>query len=199
MLSRLTPQHALPLQTPSTTFPRRMSSSFQEAAPHASPTGESSPPRLCAGGRPHRRGRGLCVHRLPLLAGAGLLQGRPATTHWAYRGFLDRLGARYVAERWVEDGRYLTGAGVSAGIDTALRLASRLASDEMSRLVQLAIEYDPALRSVGSTGPRLTATCFGRESKASQMRRSAITQTCSPGFSASGAQMPGRGRLSTMI
>jgi hypothetical protein len=73
----------------------------------------------------------------------GLLQGRPATTHWAYRGFLDRLGARYVAERWVEDGRYLTGAGVSAGIDTALRLASRLASDEMSRLVQLAIEYDP--------------------------------------------------------
>jgi transcriptional regulator GlxA family with amidase domain len=78
-----------------------------------------------------------------LLAGAGLLQGRPATTHWAYRGFLDRLGARYVAERWVEDGRYLTGAGVSAGIDTALRLASRLASDEMSRLVQLAIEYDP--------------------------------------------------------
>ena len=49
-----------------------------------------------------------------LLAGAGLLQGRPATTHWAYRKFLDRLGARYVAERWVEDGRYLTGAGVSA-------------------------------------------------------------------------------------
>jgi putative intracellular protease/amidase len=47
-----------------------------------------------------------------LLAGAGLLQGRPATTHWAYRGFLDRLGAKYVAERWVEDGRYLTGAGV---------------------------------------------------------------------------------------
>lgn len=78
-----------------------------------------------------------------LLAGAGLLQGRPATTHWAYRKFLDRLGARYVAERWVEDGRYLTGAGVSAGIDTALHLASRLASDEMSRLVQLAIEYDP--------------------------------------------------------
>jgi putative intracellular protease/amidase len=104
-----------------------------------------------------------------LLAGAGLLQGRPATTHWAYRGFLDRLGARYVAERWVEDGRYLTGAGVSAGIDTAL------------------------LPSVGSTGPRLTATCFGRESKASHMRRSAITQTCSPAFSASGAQMPGRG------
>ena len=125
-----------------------------------------------------------------LLAGAGLLQGRPATSHWAYRGFLDRLGARYVAERWVEDGRYLTGAGVSAGIDTALRLASRLASDEMSRLVQLAIEYDPP---PSPTGPRLTATCFDQESKASHMRRSAITQTCSPGFSASGEQMPGRG------
>ena len=135
-----------------------------------------------------------------LLAGAGLLQGRPATTHWAYRGFLDGLGARYVAERSVEDGRYLTGAGVSAGIDTALRLGSRLASDEMSHWCNSRSNTTPALPSVASTGPRLTATCFGRESKTSQMRRSAITQTCSPGFSAS-AQMSGRGKgqVSRMI
>jgi transcriptional regulator GlxA family with amidase domain len=78
-----------------------------------------------------------------LLAGAGLLQGRPATTHWAYHRFLNRLGATYVPQRWVEDGRYLTGAGVSAGIDTALRLAARLAGDQLARTVQLAIEYDP--------------------------------------------------------
>ena len=50
--------------------------------------------------------------------------GPSATTHWAYHRFLDRLGATYVPQRWVEDGRYLTGAGVSAGIDTALRLAA---------------------------------------------------------------------------
>ena len=77
-----------------------------------------------------------------LLAGAGLLQGRPATTHWAYHRFLDRLGATYVPQRWVEDGRYLTGAGVSAGIDTALRLAAMLTND-VARMIQLAIEYDP--------------------------------------------------------
>jgi len=78
-----------------------------------------------------------------LLAGAGLLDGRRATTHWAYHRFLDRLGATYVPERVVEDGRYLTGAGVSAGIDAALRLAARLTNDDLARLVQLAIEYDP--------------------------------------------------------
>jgi transcriptional regulator GlxA family with amidase domain len=78
-----------------------------------------------------------------LLAGAGLLQGRPATTHWAYHRFLDRLGAKYLPQRWVEDGRYLTGAGVSAGIDTAQRLAAMLTSDDIARTIQLAIEYDP--------------------------------------------------------
>jgi transcriptional regulator GlxA family with amidase domain len=78
-----------------------------------------------------------------LLAGAGPLQGRRATTHWAYHRFLDRLGAKYVPERWVEDDRYLTGAGVSAGIDMALRLAARLTNDDLARLVQLGIEYDP--------------------------------------------------------
>jgi hypothetical protein len=48
-----------------------------------------------------------------------------------------------VPERWVEDGRYLTGAGVSAGIDTALHLAAKLTSDDVARAVQLGIEYDP--------------------------------------------------------
>lgn len=78
-----------------------------------------------------------------LLAGAGLLQGRRATTHWAYHRFPDRLGATYMPQRWVEDGRYLTAAGVLAGIDMALRLAARLTSDDLARAVQLGIEYDP--------------------------------------------------------
>jgi transcriptional regulator GlxA family with amidase domain len=97
---------------------------------------------LRAAGRSAEIVASVCTGSL-LLAGAGLLDGRRATTHWAYHRFLNRLGATYVPERVVEDGRYLTGAGVSAGIDAALRLAARLTSDDLARLVQLAIEYDP--------------------------------------------------------
>lgn len=78
-----------------------------------------------------------------ILAAAGLLDGRRATTHWGYHRFLDRLGATYVPERWVEDGHYMTGAGVSAGIDFALHLVERLADADTARAIQLAIEYDP--------------------------------------------------------
>ena len=95
-----------------------------------------------------------------LLAGAGLLQGRPATTHWAYHRFLNRLGATYVPERWVEDGRFLTGAGVSAGIDTALRLAAILTNDDDARMIQLAIEYDPHPPHGGIDWPHVDRDSF---------------------------------------
>lgn len=78
-----------------------------------------------------------------ILAAAGLLEGRPATTHWAYAGLLDKFGARYVRARWVEDGKFITAAGVSAGIDLALHLAAKLAGDDLARFIQLGIEYDP--------------------------------------------------------
>ncbi|GAA3446983.1 DJ-1/PfpI family protein [Planomonospora venezuelensis] len=78
-----------------------------------------------------------------LLAAAGLLQGRRATTHWAVLDVLGRLGAVPVAERVVQDGPVVTAAGVSAGIDMALALAGRLAGEETARTVQLMIEYDP--------------------------------------------------------
>jgi transcriptional regulator GlxA family with amidase domain len=78
-----------------------------------------------------------------VLASAGLLEGRRATTHWAYAGMLERLGATYVRQRWVEDGKHITSAGVSAGIDMALHFVERLTNADISRLVQLAIEYDP--------------------------------------------------------
>jgi len=55
-----------------------------------------------------------------VLAAAGLLEGRQATTHWAYHRLLERLGATYLPQRWVEDGKFITSAGVSAGIDMAL-------------------------------------------------------------------------------
>jgi transcriptional regulator GlxA family with amidase domain len=96
-----------------------------------------------------------------LLAGAGLLQGRPATTHWAYHRFLERLGASYVPQRWVEDGRYLTGAGVSAGIDTALRLAAIVTSDDVARTIQLAIEYNPQPPHGGIDWPHVDRDSFG--------------------------------------
>jgi transcriptional regulator GlxA family with amidase domain len=78
-----------------------------------------------------------------ILATVGLLAGRPATTHWACHKVLERLGARYVRRRWVEDGKVITGAGVSAGIDMALHLVAALTDEATARQVQLDLEYDP--------------------------------------------------------
>ncbi|HEX2052855.1 MAG TPA: DJ-1/PfpI family protein [Actinomycetota bacterium] len=79
-----------------------------------------------------------------LLGAAGLLEGRRATTHWGFHRLLPRFGATYVPERWVEDGKFIMSAGVSAGIDMALHLIARLAGEELARQVQLILEYDPA-------------------------------------------------------
>ena len=78
-----------------------------------------------------------------VLAAAGILDGKRATTHWAYRDRLRELGAEPVAERVVEDGKIMTGAGVSAGIDMALTLAGRIAGEKVAEAIQLGIEYDP--------------------------------------------------------
>jgi transcriptional regulator GlxA family with amidase domain len=77
------------------------------------------------------------------LALAGILDGTDATSHWTAYERLEALGARPTAERVVERGRVVTGAGVSAGIDMALTLVGRVFGDEIARTVQLAIEYDP--------------------------------------------------------
>jgi transcriptional regulator GlxA family with amidase domain len=78
-----------------------------------------------------------------ILAAAGGLRGRRATTHWAYMDILELLGATPVRARWVEDGKYLTAAGVSAGIDGGLHLAQRLVGDDAAGLIKLGLEYDP--------------------------------------------------------
>ncbi|WP_353941211.1 DJ-1/PfpI family protein [Streptomyces sp. HUAS MG91] len=79
-------------------------------------------------------------------AAAGLLAGRPATTHW---GSLDRLRELDPTidvrpdDRFVDDGDLITSAGVSAGIDMALHLVARLSSPERARQVRRGIQYDP--------------------------------------------------------
>jgi transcriptional regulator GlxA family with amidase domain len=78
-----------------------------------------------------------------LLAAAGLLDGVPATTHWLARETLASLGARPVAERVVQHGKIITAAGVSAGIDMALRLVQLMNGDAAAQAIQLGIEYDP--------------------------------------------------------
>jgi len=78
-----------------------------------------------------------------LLGSAGILDGLEATTHWAAYDDLASYGAVPTEQRVVEQGKIITGAGVSAGIDMALTLAGRLAGDEVAMAIQLAIEYDP--------------------------------------------------------
>jgi transcriptional regulator GlxA family with amidase domain len=78
-----------------------------------------------------------------LLGAAGLLDGKRATTHWRSLERLREYGAEPVVGRWVEDGKTITAAGVSAGIDMALHLVGREAGPEVAQAVQLGIEYDP--------------------------------------------------------
>ncbi|WP_073947881.1 DJ-1/PfpI family protein [Streptomyces kebangsaanensis] len=78
-----------------------------------------------------------------LLAAAGFLDGRRATSHWLALDQLKRFGAEPTPERVVFDGKYVTAAGVSSGIDMGLTLLGRIAGDEYAQTVQLATEYDP--------------------------------------------------------
>ena len=78
-----------------------------------------------------------------ILAAAGVLAGKEATSHWQALETLEAMGARPRNQRIVVDGKIMTAAGVSAGIDMGLTLAARLAGDEVAQAIQLGIEYDP--------------------------------------------------------
>ena len=78
-----------------------------------------------------------------ILGAAGLLEGTRATSHWLALETLRSLGADAVSERVVFDGKIVTAAGVSAGIDMALALAARIAGETVAQAIQLGIEYDP--------------------------------------------------------
>jgi transcriptional regulator GlxA family with amidase domain len=93
----------------------------------------------------HERSRwttSVCTGSL-VLGAAGILDGLRATTHWMLLDALGELGATPVAERVVQQGKVITAAGVSAGIDMALVLAAQIAGDEYAQAIQLGIEYDP--------------------------------------------------------
>lgn len=78
-----------------------------------------------------------------ILGAAGLLEGKRATSHWLALEELAKLGAEPLSERIVYDGKIVTAAGVSAGIDMALSLAEKIAGRQVAEAIQLGIEYDP--------------------------------------------------------
>ena len=78
-----------------------------------------------------------------LLGAAGILKGLRATSHWAMIDRLVEFGALPTRERVVEEGKVITAAGVSSGIDMGLRLAEHLAGEDVAKAIQLGIEYDP--------------------------------------------------------
>ena len=78
-----------------------------------------------------------------LLAAAGLLKGKRATSHWIALEELRKYGAEPTLDRVVFEDKVVTAAGVSSGIDMALALVARIAGDEVAQAVQLGIEYDP--------------------------------------------------------
>ena len=99
-----------------------------------------------------------------ILAAAGVLKGKRATSHWAYREELAPYGAEPVAERVVVDGKVVTAAGVSAGIDMALHLTGLEYGEDVARAIQLGIEYDPQppfdSGSTGKAHPELVERMF---------------------------------------
>jgi putative intracellular protease/amidase len=112
-----------------------------------------------------------------LLGAAGLLEGKRATTHWAVLDMLKQFGAIPTSERVIEQGKIITAAGVSSGIDMALRLAAKIAGDEAAQAIQLGIEYDPQppfdTGSKAKAGDRIVDLAMGgllREAAAAESR-----------------------------
>ena len=107
---------------------------------------------------------GLSIHSLSdalvILGAAGLLRGRRATTHWAARDALAHFGATAVDERVVSDGKLMTGAGVSAGLDLALSVVAALRGQTYAQALMLQAEYAPRPPFAGgdaaSTDPKIT-------------------------------------------
>lgn len=84
----------------------------------------------------------VCTGSLALGA-AGLLEGKRATSHWAYTSLLEKFGATYEKARVVQDGNLITAGGVTSGIDFALTVVAEIAGQQLAESIQLSLEYDP--------------------------------------------------------
>ena len=113
-----------------------------------------------------------------ILAAAGLLTGKRAGSHWAYRELLAAFGAIPDPARVVRDGRAFTGGGVTAGIDIALTIVADLAGEEAAKVIQLMIEYAPAppfnSGRPETASPETVAAVKSRFSAFAEQRRKAI-------------------------
>jgi len=112
---------------------------------------------------------------------AGLLQGRRATTHWAYTELLPLVGAKHENARIVRDGNLITAGGVTAGVDFGLSVVAEIAGETAARTIQLGIEYDPAPPFDSGHPDRasesIKAALSERYGKASAALRDGITQS----------------------
>lgn len=100
-----------------------------------------------------------------VLAQAGLLDGKNCTTHWRRKEQLRSFNVMVIDERYIQDGKYITSAGVSAGIDMALYLVSKIAGDLTAMTFQLAIEYDPKPPFDCGSPDKVPAEILGRFKK----------------------------------
>ncbi len=119
----------------------------------------------------------VCVGSL-ILGAAGLLQGVRATCHWASHDMLAGVGAIPVHARVVKDGRFITGGGVTAGIDFGLTIAAEIAGDDTAKMIQLGLEYDPAppfnAGSPAKAGPAVVAALLASYGDRLAQRRAAF-------------------------
>lgn len=115
-----------------------------------------------------------------LLGAAGLLQGYRATSHWGFLDLLSLVGATPVSERVVIDRNRFTGAGVTAGIDIALTIASEIAGPDVAQSIQLQIEYDPdppfRAGHPRVASPELVATARERIAKRYEARKAQLSK-----------------------
>ena len=115
-----------------------------------------------------------------ILGAAGLLEGRRATTHWAYTDLLPLVGATFEKARIVTDGKVVTAGGVSSGIDFALHIVAEIAGEETAQAIQLGIEYDPSPPFMTGHPDRAPAAVTARAASRNAKAREAYLAVLQP-------------------